>query len=67
MNDPKAVELLQMALKAHACSERIAPYVAKAAAGNLTMADLQSKDAVWMLAVVKPSNVVGLKSIAKAK
>lgn len=67
MNDPKALELLQMAQKVNACSERMAPYVAKAAAGNLQMSDLESKDAIWILAVVKPSDVQGLKSIAKSK
>ena len=66
MNDPKAMELLQMAQKANACAERLAPYVAKAAAGNLKMSDLRSEDAVWILAVIKPSDCA-VKCAAKAK
>jgi hypothetical protein len=67
MNDPKAVELLQLAQRANACSERLAPYVAKAAAGNLQMSDIESKDAIWLLAAAKPCDKQSLKAIAKAK
>jgi hypothetical protein len=68
MNDPKAMELLQMAQRANACVERLAPYAAKAAAGNLQMSDLRAQDAVWILAVVKPSDCFSsVKGVAKAK
>ena len=64
MNDPKAVELLQAAKQAGACSTRIAPYEAKRVAGTLQMNDISSKDAVWFLAVVKPADKRDLKEIA---
>jgi len=64
MNDPKAVELLMAAKKAGACSPRIAPYDAKMAAGTLQMSDIDPKDAVWLLAIVKPADKQDLKTIA---
>jgi hypothetical protein len=68
MNDPKAMELLQMAQRASACAERLAPYEAKAAAGNLQMSDVNPQDAIWVLAAVKlGDHVTSVKNVAKAK
>jgi hypothetical protein len=54
MNDPKAIELLEMARKKEACNIRFAPYLEKAKAGVLQMSDLSKEDAVWLLGIVRP-------------
>ena len=66
MNDPKAVELLDLAEKAKSCSLRLAPYQVKKGQGDLQMSDLTPDDAVWLLGVVKvPVYRDLLKQIAK--
>ena len=66
MNDPKAIELLEMARKKEACAVRFAPYAARAAAGTLQMADLSREDAVWILGIVRPKAFwKELKEVAK--
>jgi hypothetical protein len=54
MNDPKAIELLEIARKKEACNIRFAPYLEKAKAGVLQMSDLSKEDAVWLLGIVRP-------------
>ena len=66
MNDPKVIELLEMARKKEACAVRFAPYAEKAAAGTLQMSDIKRDDAVWLLGIVRPKALwKQLKEIAK--
>jgi hypothetical protein len=65
MNDAQALEWLAEARKAGACNTRLAPYEAKAAAGELKVSDMDPKDAVWMLCLAKNAgNRKALKALA---
>jgi hypothetical protein len=66
LNDPKAIELLEMARQKRACLTRFAPYESKAAANCLQRSDISREDAVWMLGVVRPKAFWNeLKEVAK--
>jgi len=66
LNDPKTIELLEMARQKKACLARFAPYEAKAAANCLQWSDISREDAVWMLGVVRPKAFWNdLKEVAK--
>lgn len=65
MNDPRAMELLEL-LKSNAC-DHINGYIAKAKQGTLQLSDVSAKDAVWVLAVDKTkTHRDELKAIAKS-